>query len=771
MISNRRLAIAKRLARKGFYLFALASESKLPLSKGWQSQTTRDPEKLEEYFGDGANNIGIFTSKYQNTNLLVVDIDVKKVDGIANWNQIIADNGGCPDTFMQVTATGGMHLIFSTEEEIPNSAGKIGPGIDVRGKGGYIVGVGSKVPAGEYTVLSTVHDVQVAPDWLVALATQDREKKRTRSVSKAIDQDLAERHAKRYLQEASPAVQGEGGDNLTFKIVARVRDYGCEPQLALELMLEWWNDRCDPPWDPEDLKQKIYNAYQFAQNEAGTLQADNLFKPVPYFDNRKPPKAGSVGKTLVSLLDKKKTAEAKKTAEKAIDVAKKAVGSSTGKVRAADLMPWVRKMNEEYALVVAGGHHYIMQEEVRSDGKIASTQMAENTFHTYLASEKIIDNGGEKPKEVPLSRAWIGAPGRRTYKGIVFDPSGEAPKDKYNLWTGFMYRSQSEYDRSNSGLVAWKNHLLDNVCNGDYELAKWLTGYFAHMIQKPAKKPLVALVFQGEKGVGKNACVERVGELLGQHSLVTHDRRYLMSNFNTHLQNLLLLVLDEAYWSGDKKADGVLKGIITSGQHTIEPKGKESYSVNNYTRVILIGNDAWMVPASHDERRFAVFSVGIGRKQDTKFFNQMRVDMEQGGYDALMSYLASFDLTDIDVDIAPTTAGLVVQKMNSMPVEEAWWYEILDRGMLPGEVAHFKQGDRLFSTQAYDDFLAFSKKLGNRYNVANHVFYTKLASLRGGKKATPTTLKGRQGRAYTLGSLEEERNMFSHHYNDAITWS
>jgi hypothetical protein len=144
------------------------------------------------------------------------------------------------------------------------------------------------------------------------LATQDREKKRTRSISKAIDQDLAERHAKRYLQEASPAVQGEGGDNLTFKIVARVRDYGCEPQLALELMLEWWNDRCDPPWDPEELKVKIFNAYQFAQNEAGTLQADNLFKPVAYFDNRISGKQGNKP-------EKKKTAESKKdlkTAEK-----------------------------------------------------------------------------------------------------------------------------------------------------------------------------------------------------------------------------------------------------------------------------------------------------------------------------------------------------------------------------------------------------------------------------------------------------------------------
>jgi len=73
----------------------------------------------------------------------VTDLDldpVKKVDGMATLAQLIAQHGEIPKTLMTITPRGGRHLIFvwDSKVEIRNSAGKIGPGIDVRGEGGYV---------------------------------------------------------------------------------------------------------------------------------------------------------------------------------------------------------------------------------------------------------------------------------------------------------------------------------------------------------------------------------------------------------------------------------------------------------------------------------------------------------------------------------------------------------------------------------------------------------------------------------------------------------
>ena len=56
---------------------------------------------------------------------------------------------------------------------ISNSAGRIAPGIDVRGDGGYVVGPGSKTPGGAYSFVPARGPSEVkivaAPAWLLRL--------------------------------------------------------------------------------------------------------------------------------------------------------------------------------------------------------------------------------------------------------------------------------------------------------------------------------------------------------------------------------------------------------------------------------------------------------------------------------------------------------------------------------------------------------------------------------------------------------------------------
>ena len=111
----------------------------------------------------------------------------------------------------------------------------------------------------------------------------------------------------------------------------------------------------------------------------------------------------------------------------------------------------------------------------------------------------------------------------------------------------------------------------------------------------------------------------------------------------------------------------------------------EPHSAKNLTRVILLGNEDWMVPASADERRYAVFNVGTGRMQDNVFFSKMIRQMDElGGNEILYRYLLDFDLSKVDVNVAPQTEALMEQKLISLSPFHHWLHESLQEDRLLG---------------------------------------------------------------------------------------
>ncbi|MCS0635116.1 bifunctional DNA primase/polymerase [Streptomyces sp. LP05-1] len=60
-----------------------------------------------------------------------------------------------PDTVTVLTPSGGRHLWLAgpPATAVPNSAGRLAPGVDVRGAGGYLVGPGSVTARGAYRLL------------------------------------------------------------------------------------------------------------------------------------------------------------------------------------------------------------------------------------------------------------------------------------------------------------------------------------------------------------------------------------------------------------------------------------------------------------------------------------------------------------------------------------------------------------------------------------------------------------------------------------------
>ena len=653
---------ALRHAANGFWVFRIAENGKKPRYTGWQAEATRDPEQIKKLWSgrDRASNIGAYTSKFGDDKaLIVVDVD-NKGDKSGDDTMFKLDMGDYPfpTTAENTTASGGRHVIYISDKPVKQGAEVLGPGLDIRSRGGYIVMAGSTVDKKAYTWFD--HDIAEAPAWLYSklLLATNVAAKHTVDKSK-IDKTRAQERAQRILEEAPMPDAGTRNDT-AYKLACEFKDAGLDEDETTEWMIEW-NSILDDPIEDAELEVTINSAYKSGQNQIGAKAAETIFTVV-----------------------KKKSTDKKNPIE---------------------------ELNDRFALVMAGGGHHILWETTDDKNNFKLEHLNEASFHKMLAAETM-QLGDGKFKSV--SKLWINDKICRRYDGLVFSPGREVSDRFYNMWRGFAYAPLTAADTIDpewkKGLDQFLEHALVNVCQGDEKLFHYLIAYFAHMIQRPWEKPLVALVFKGKKGVGKNALVERVAALVAPHFIIADDRRYLTGNFNGHLESCLLLGLDEAAWPGDKEGEGRLKGLITGQHHVIEHKGKAPYQVQNLTRAMILGNEDWLVPATQDERRFAVFNVGDGRKQDRTFFQSMKDRMESGGYRLLLTYLLQYKFDDVDINGAPTTRGLVDQKHASLEPFEQWWLDCLTENHLVGSVAKGIDFKEIYTETFRNAFIDYARR-------------------------------------------------------------
>ena len=119
------------------------------------------PKMVEGWFRDSPWNIGIVTGAA--SGIIPLDIDPRH-GGDECLAALERTNGPLPETWRFLTGGGGEHVIFRHPGGfIPNSAQKIGPGIDVRGDGGYIVAPPSRHITGRDYAISVDHHPDLIP--------------------------------------------------------------------------------------------------------------------------------------------------------------------------------------------------------------------------------------------------------------------------------------------------------------------------------------------------------------------------------------------------------------------------------------------------------------------------------------------------------------------------------------------------------------------------------------------------------------------------------
>jgi hypothetical protein len=149
-------------ATRGWAVFPLKPGQKVPAVAHGVKEATTDLGQVEAWWRRMPDaNIGMACG--DKSGLWVLD-----VDGQEGEESLLALGHGFPATLTQYTPSGGLHFVFDHLPGLGNTAGSIGPKLDSRGDGGYIVVAPSVVNGREYRWAGKQQPSPV-PGWLVTL--------------------------------------------------------------------------------------------------------------------------------------------------------------------------------------------------------------------------------------------------------------------------------------------------------------------------------------------------------------------------------------------------------------------------------------------------------------------------------------------------------------------------------------------------------------------------------------------------------------------------
>jgi hypothetical protein len=139
-----------------------SSPAKHPLTQHGLKDASNDPTQVKAWWKQYPKaNIGVCTGQPSN-GLTVIDFDLQK-GAISQGLQGL----GLPAT-LEVTTGNGFHLWFRSDQEIRNSVGKLGQGIDVRGWGGYVVAPPSIHHSGQIYTFANQNSILDFPSEILA---------------------------------------------------------------------------------------------------------------------------------------------------------------------------------------------------------------------------------------------------------------------------------------------------------------------------------------------------------------------------------------------------------------------------------------------------------------------------------------------------------------------------------------------------------------------------------------------------------------------------
>lgn len=533
---------ASKFSMEGFPIVPLNPASKEPFPGYSSLLPICNPKELFEFYSNHPDaNYGVKTGV--ESGLVVLDVDGDKGD--AALAALIKEYGELPKT-LEVKTGRGQHYYFRTCNPHKNSVGMLGPGLDVRGEGGYVVGPGSRHPDGDryrFASNSKLFLPKIASgNWL---------------------EQVIRRCAKPPLAQiaVSPGKIIEGHRNMHLtRLAGKMHRDGMSPEAIRSALTEENKVRCNPPLPDEELNKIVESVTRYTSQ----------------------PVEGDLGEFV---------------AQQVLDLYYKGGEHlkrfSDGAFWEYDGRCWGRL--EPTALRQKAL-------EVLKDGVIPHKASTANLVSQVLClleakvfeSEDLLRFQGSPPPVFNLRNGelWMGADGKvelrphqatsylRHYMDFDYQPQARAP---------LLEAAMKEiFSKSPDGAA---------LCQYYFE-------YLGYLMQPDRRIPIVS-IWKGGGGNGKSALAGVARAMVGPQQVAAQRIKELSRNqFSLDALFGKLLLLDEDVQSGTRLPDGDLKRISEESILTAERKFGATYNfVNRAVPLLLCNSPPSLADLSHGMQR------------------------------------------------------------------------------------------------------------------------------------------------------------------------
>jgi hypothetical protein len=225
----------------------------------------------------------------------------------------------------------------------------------------------------------------------------------------------------------------------------------------------------------------------------------------------------------------------------------------------------------------------------------------------------------------------------------------KADNRNFNMWGGFQAKIAEEQnwnDKQKQGVKEMTEFLFNTWANGNKEYFKYIISWFSGVVKTGVING-VALVVISEQGTGKGFFINfmryilrnvNVCEVVGINS-ITQKHNTIMESKRLVCVNEMSSTREEFKTNFDK-----IKVFITDPYITIEPKGVNSYQIENISNLILSSNHQDSIIVEKGDRRYSIFEVNDKYKGNKKYFNNLAdLCFNQEVADAFYTYLLNYE--------------------------------------------------------------------------------------------------------------------------------
>ena len=241
---------------KKLKIFPVVKNSKNPMIENWQNDCSYSTLQIVYWLENAPDcNWGLPCTP---NNIFVLDIDTHNINGLESAKKLFNDLGVTEiDTLSQKTPSGGLHLIFQSDDDLKQIANTSNsfenyPGIDIRSDG-YILINPSSINGIKYQLSDK--PIKPMPEKLKEFITNQKKLLKT-------ERNKDEEYVK-------PEKVEEGGrDDALFEYINNLYFKTRLNREEIELLANDFNEHiCEPPLPNRQVKYKINKAFKKDRNK------------------------------------------------------------------------------------------------------------------------------------------------------------------------------------------------------------------------------------------------------------------------------------------------------------------------------------------------------------------------------------------------------------------------------------------------------------------------------------------------------------------------